>query len=79
MHKVVRKIRRAILMDEPGYYDMYLNEGERFFARLYLHHIRELLAADVRPEPAPPGLDVVPLPLLVFPRVRRPGLLQDAG
>ena len=45
MHKLVRKIRRAILMDEPGYYDMYLNKGERFFARLYLHHIREVLAA----------------------------------
>jgi len=45
MHKVIRKIRRAITMDEPGYYDMVLNEGERFFARLYLHHIREVLTA----------------------------------
>lgn len=45
MFKVLRKIRRAITRDEPGYYDMYLNKGEQFFARLYLHHIREILAA----------------------------------
>lgn len=43
MLKIVRKIRRAITRDEPGYYDMYLNEGERFFARLYLHHIRGVI------------------------------------
>ena len=43
MRKIVRKIRRAITMDEPGYYDMYLNEGERFFARLYLHQIQRTL------------------------------------
>ena len=42
-HKIARKIRRAVLLDEPGYYDMFLNEGERFFARLYLHHIREVI------------------------------------
>ena len=30
-------------MDEPGYYDMFLNPGERYFARLYLHHIRKFL------------------------------------
>lgn len=41
--KLVRKIRRAITRDEPGYYDMFLNEGERFFARLYLHFIRKVL------------------------------------
>lgn len=45
MLKLLRKIRRAITRDEPGYYDMYLNKGEQFFARLYLHHIRSILAA----------------------------------
>ena len=49
MNKLLRKIRRAITRDEPGYYDMYLNPGEQFFARLYLHHIRKVLAA--HPEP----------------------------
>ncbi len=43
MHKLLRKIRRAITLDEPGYYDMYLNGGERFNARLYLHHILRVL------------------------------------
>jgi SAM-dependent methyltransferase len=43
MHKIVRKIRRALFWDEPGYHDMFLNEGERFFARLYLHHIRDVI------------------------------------
>ncbi|MDO8730690.1 MAG: class I SAM-dependent methyltransferase [Candidatus Omnitrophota bacterium] len=43
MLKVLRKIRRAITHDEPGYYDMYLNKGEQFFARLYLHHIRSVI------------------------------------
>ena len=46
MRKIIRKIRRAITLDEPGYYDMVLNDGERFFARLYLHHIRRILAAE---------------------------------
>ena len=43
MLKIVRKIRRAITHDEPGYHDMYLNTGEQFFARLYLHHIRGVI------------------------------------
>ena len=47
--KLLRKIRRAITGDEQGYYDMYLNKGERFFARLYLHHIRKALSS-VRPD-----------------------------
>lgn len=38
--KISRKLRRAILRDEPTYYDMFLNPGERFFARIYLHEIR---------------------------------------
>ena len=42
-HKLVRKVKRAVLLDEPGYYDMFLNEGERFFARLYLHEIRNAI------------------------------------
>ncbi len=41
MKKLLRKLRRAITKHEPGYHDMYLNEGERFFARLYLHYIRK--------------------------------------
>lgn len=41
--KVVRKVKRAVLRDEPTYYDMFLNEGERFFARLYLHEIRQAI------------------------------------
>lgn len=51
MHKIARKIRRAVLRDEPGYYDMFLNAGERFFARLYLHHVRDLLREQERQPP----------------------------
>ena len=43
LHKIGRKLRRAILRDEPGYYDMFENPGERYFARLYLHRIRQTL------------------------------------
>lgn len=49
LYKIARKIRRAVLRDEPGYYDMFLNEGERFFARLYLHHIRQTIAVHAEP------------------------------
>lgn len=38
-----RKVRRAILREDPEYYDMYENRGERYFGRLYLHHIRRAL------------------------------------
>lgn len=41
--KILRKIRRAILRDEPTYYDMFENDGERYFAQLYLHAIRREL------------------------------------
>ncbi len=41
--KILRKLRRAILRDEPTYYDMFENKGERFFARLYLHQIDRTL------------------------------------
>ena len=39
--RIIRKIRRAILRDEPTYYDMFENAGERFFGRIYLHLIRQ--------------------------------------
>lgn len=45
LKKIVRKVRRAILRDEPTYYDMFQNPGERYFARLYLHQIRQHLQA----------------------------------
>ena len=45
LKKIVRKVRRAILRDEPTYYDMYQNPGERYFARLYLHQIQQALQA----------------------------------
>lgn len=40
---ITRKLRRAILRDDPTYYDMYENAGERYYARLYLHQISEVL------------------------------------
>lgn len=50
MAKLLRKIRRTILRDEPGYYDMFENPGESYFAGLYLHHIREALTgSNLRP------------------------------
>ena len=49
--KVVRKLRWAVLRDEPGYYDMFLNPGERFLARLYLHEIRRVLESHGRAGP----------------------------
>lgn len=44
--QVVRKIRRAVLRDEPGYYDMFENRGERYFARLYLHQIEKVIRSE---------------------------------
>jgi 2-polyprenyl-3-methyl-5-hydroxy-6-metoxy-1,4-benzoquinol methylase len=52
---VVRKLRRAILRDEPTYYDMYENKGEQFFARLYLHQIEQILQS----EGLPPALKIL--------------------
>lgn len=49
--RIVRKVRRAILRDEPGYYDMFENRGERYFAQLYLHAIRQTLQAEGRRPP----------------------------
>lgn len=53
MSRVIRKIRRAIFKEDPDYYDMYENGGERYFARLYLNEIlenfkREELSAPLR-------------------------------
>ncbi|PIQ82385.1 MAG: hypothetical protein COV76_03995 [Candidatus Omnitrophica bacterium CG11_big_fil_rev_8_21_14_0_20_64_10] len=39
VNKVIRKVKRAILRDDPDYYDMYENPGEQYYARLYLHRI----------------------------------------
>ena len=49
--RIVRKIKRAILQDEPTYYDMFENPGERFFGRIYLHLICNALRAH---GPTPP-------------------------
>ena len=43
--RTMRKVRRAILRDEPTYYDMFQNPGERYFAKLYLHQIQPALQA----------------------------------
>lgn len=51
LKKMTRKIKRAVLRDEPGYYDMFLNTGESFFARIYLHEIGRRLEETVHPEP----------------------------
>jgi SAM-dependent methyltransferase len=40
LNRLIRKIRRNILRDEPSYYDMFEHPGERYQARLYLHFIR---------------------------------------
>lgn len=48
--RLVRKLRRAVLRDEPTYYDMFENQGERFFAKLYLHQIEnDLNTYDLEP------------------------------
>ncbi|MCM8811768.1 MAG: methyltransferase domain-containing protein [Candidatus Omnitrophica bacterium] len=51
LKKAARKIRRAILRDEPGYYDMFMNKGEHFFGRLYLHEITRILEEEKRNPP----------------------------
>ncbi|MBI3615204.1 MAG: class I SAM-dependent methyltransferase [Candidatus Omnitrophica bacterium] len=43
LKRTLRKVRRAILQDEPTYYDMFQNPGEKYFARLYLHQIQKIL------------------------------------
>ena len=49
--KSARKLRRTLLWHEPGYYDMFENKGEQYFARLYLHYIVETLRAEGRSRP----------------------------
>lgn len=46
LSRVARKLRRAIFRDEPDYYDMFENRGEQYFARLYLHAIRQTVQAE---------------------------------
>lgn len=41
--RLLRKIKRAVLRDEPTYYDMFENLGERYFGRIYLYFIRQAL------------------------------------
>ena len=43
LSRLGRKVRRAILRDEPTYYDMFENKGERYFARLYLSEIQKVI------------------------------------
>ncbi len=43
LNRLLRKAKRAILRDEPTYYDMFENPGERYFGRIYLHFIRQAL------------------------------------
>lgn len=40
---LARKFRRAVFLDEPGYYDMFENKAEAFFGRLYLHEISRIM------------------------------------
>ena len=50
MQKTVRKLLRAIAGYDPGYYDMYADGDESFFARLYLQRIlRHLAEAGITP------------------------------
>ncbi|MBI3318166.1 MAG: methyltransferase domain-containing protein [Candidatus Omnitrophica bacterium] len=42
-NRMVRKARRAVFRDEPTYYDMFENPGEKYFARLYLAQIRKAI------------------------------------
>ncbi len=44
--KLIRKVRRAVLRDEPSYYDMFENRGERYFARLYLKEIIQWIQSE---------------------------------
>lgn len=79
MLKAVRKIRRAITRDEPDYYDMYLNKGERFFARLYLHHIRGVIREQGMERPWSALEEAQPLPAETSLPPARSLKLLDAG
>ena len=43
MKRIRRKLMRSLLGVDPDYGDMFTSEGERFFAELYLQHIRRHL------------------------------------
>lgn len=45
MHKVARKLLRAVAHVDPDYFDMYEDRAEALFARLYLERIRRHAAA----------------------------------
>ena len=50
MQKTVRKLLRALAGYDPAYYDMYADQDESFFARLYLRRIlRHLAEAGIAP------------------------------
>ena len=44
MHKVARKLLRAVANYDPSYYDMYADPNEAFFARLYVERIARAAA-----------------------------------
>ena len=50
MHKTVRKVLRAVADYDPDYFDMYADQAEAMFARLYVERIlRHASAAGIRP------------------------------
>lgn len=52
MHKVMRKVLRAVADHDPDYYDMYRDEAESFFAQLYVERIRRHAEAEGLRPPA---------------------------
>lgn len=44
--RVLSKVRRALLRDDPAYYDMYENPGEQHLGRLYLNQIEQTLRSE---------------------------------
>jgi len=52
MQRTVRKILRAVADYDPDYYDMYADENEALFARLYLERIRRHAEASRIPSSA---------------------------
>lgn len=56
MQKTVRKILRAVADYDPDYYDMYADDNEASFARLYVERIaRHAEAAGILPPATEPG------------------------
>ena len=46
LQRVLHKMRRALLRDDPNYYDMYENPGEQRLGRLYLNEIRQTIRSE---------------------------------